>query len=235
MTTYKILVADDEQNFRDSMKRLFHLLQDDSIGFEIVDASGGEDALTFLKSKNVDCVLIDYQMPGGNGIEWLRRILEQNRNTAVIMVTGMGSESVAVEAMKSGATDYLVKGSITPESLFRAVLNAVQKIHMRLALEKQREKLMDAERQRVMIESLGAACHHLGQPATVITTYLRIMQRDENSPDRMNMITNCLKAAEAMDEVLRKLQTVSRYRPEPYYRSDDDEARGTNIDIVAIG
>ena len=92
----------------------------------------------------------------------------------------------------------MVKGSITPETLLRTVLNAVQKIQMRLALEKQRAGLMEAERQRVMLESLGAACHHLGQPATVITAYLHLMKDSETSPERMVMIKNCLEAVEAL-------------------------------------
>ena len=215
MKTYTILVVDDEPNFQNSMKRLLHLMQDDATGFNVLGASGGEEALKLLSAETVDCVLMDYQMPGGSGTEWIRRIREVNNHVAVIMVTGLGSEQVAVEAMKSGATDYLVKGSITPENLLRTILTAVQTVEMKLALEKQREKLMDAERQRVMIESLGAACHHLGQPATVISAYLHLMKRAETSPERKEMIDNCLKAAESMGEILQKLQAVSEYRTEP--------------------
>jgi len=234
MTTYTMLVVDDEPNFRSSMRRLFHLIQDDDTTFTVLDAAGGEEALKILGAGKVDCVLMDYQMPGGNGIEWIRRMLDANANAAVIMVTGLGNEQVAVEAMKRGAADYLVKGSITPETLLRTVMNAVQKIRMRLALEEQRAGLMEAERQRVMLESLGAACHHLGQPATVITAYLHLMKDSETSPERMEMIENCLKAAEALDAILHKLQMVSEYRTEPYYRGEDGDASAAGSNIIAI-
>ena len=216
------------------MRRLFHLVRDDDTRFAVLDAAGGEDAMRILGNEKVDCVLMDYQMPGGDGIEWIQRMLEANPNTAVIMVTGLGNEHVAVEAMKRGAADYLVKGTITPETLLRTVLNAVQKARMKLALEKQREKLMEAERQRVMLESLGAACHHLGQPATVVTTYLHLMKDMETSPERMEMIDNCLVAVNALVDILHKLQKVSTYRTEPYFRREDGDGSATGADIIAI-
>jgi len=233
MKTYQILVVDDEPNFRNSMRRLFLIMQDDTMNFHVREASGGEEALRVLSANKTDCVLMDYQMPGGSGIEWIRRILEVHPNIAVIMVTGLGNEQVAVEAMKSGATDYLVKGSITPESLLRVILNTVQLMQMRLALEKQRERLMDAERQRVMLESLGAACHHLGQPATVISAFLQVMKRTETSPERTEILDKCLKAAEAMDDILHRLQMVSQYRTEPYYRAEEGGSH-TDMNIIDI-
>ena len=234
MKTHTILVVDDEPNFRNGMRRLFHSLQNDTMSFTVLEASGGEEALKVLKTGKVDCVLIDYHMPGGTGIQWIQRVREANRTIAVIMVTGVGNEQVAVEAMKNGASDYLVKGSITPETLLKTVLNAMQTVRMRLELEEQREKLIDAERQRVMIESLGAACHHLGQPVTVITGYLQLMQRAETSPERLEMLDSCLKAAEAMGDVLRRLQMVSEYRTEPYYRGRKGDTSWPGADIVVI-
>ena len=134
MKTYTILTVDDERNFRSGMRRLFHVMRDEDTTFTVLEASGGEKAMEILTAENVDCVLMDYQMPGGNGIEWLQRMLEVKNHVAIIMVTGHGNEQVAVEAMKMGAVDYLAKGAITPETLLRTVMNAVQKMRMKLAI-----------------------------------------------------------------------------------------------------
>lgn len=93
-------------------------------------------------------------------------------------------------------------------------------------IEAQSHALVQAEQQRVMIETLGAACHHLGQPATVIRVYLEMMQKKEASPEIQRMIEECQQAAESVSEILRRLQGVAKYQTEPYLpsRSGDDPA-----------
>ncbi|MBN2302589.1 MAG: response regulator [Lentisphaerae bacterium] len=83
-------------------------------------------------------------------------------------------------------------------------------------IERQAKSLIEAERQRAMILSLGAACHHLGQPATVITTYLELMAARETDPAIRQMIDKCRESTTAMIEIFQKLQSISTYRTEPY-------------------
>jgi diguanylate cyclase (GGDEF)-like protein/PAS domain S-box-containing protein len=76
----------------------------------LVDLAGnGEEGLSLLAGGNYSAVLIDYEMPVLGGIEVMRRLAEQQQAPPVIMLTGNGNEKVAVEAMKLGAADYLVK------------------------------------------------------------------------------------------------------------------------------
>ena len=91
MTTYTMLVVDDEQNVRSGLRRLFDLMRDEDTTFTVLEASGGEKAIETLTAEHVDCVLMDYQMPGGNGIEWMQRMLEVKNHVAIIMVTGRGN------------------------------------------------------------------------------------------------------------------------------------------------
>jgi DNA-binding NarL/FixJ family response regulator len=213
--TYTVLLVDDEDSFRGGIRRLSRLLQADMI-LNIVEAHDGSEAMDALHCQPVDCVLIDHNMPGGSGLEWTRRILERYPNMAVIMLTGAGNEKIAVEAMKAGASDYLMKGSIVPEELYRSIRGAAEKSAMRKTIEAQQRELLAAERQRVMIESLGAACHHLGQPATVLTGYLEVIKRKPQPPDTAAMLDECVKAAYAIGDILVRLQTIGEYRTEPY-------------------
>lgn len=213
----QILLVDDDPDFRSAQKRnlrRMHFYAD--VEVHLIEASNSKEAMEIIKTNTPDCVLLDHNMPGRSGLDCLQDMLQENRDLAIVMLTGQGSEMLAVNAMKNGAMDYLVKGSITPEELSRAILNAIEKIELRRTIHEQRDKLMDAERQRVMIESLGTACHHIGQPATVISAYLQLMQARETDGEIQEMINTCLQASEAMAKILYDLQLVSQYRATPY-------------------
>ncbi|MBT3375370.1 MAG: response regulator [Lentisphaerae bacterium] len=223
---YTILIVDDDSSFRQSLIRQFWLMRD-SFSVQNLEAGNGMDARRMLAENHVDCVLLDYRMPGGSGLEWLGQFLELDPGLAVVMVTGEGDEQTAVAALHRGAMDYLVKGAFTREGLERAVVNAIDKVRMRRALG-------EAEKQRVMLESLGAACHHLGQPATVIRTYLELMQGGEQSDEMQQMISRCLESAGAIADILHQLQKVSQYRTVPYLTGMGEDSR-CKTSIIDIG
>jgi len=100
----KILVIDDEQNIR---KMLTRVLSPE--GFIVKEADNGLEALKRLQEENYSLVLLDLKMPGLNGIETLKKIREDDLNLPVIMMSAYGSIPEAVEAMKLGALDYLIK------------------------------------------------------------------------------------------------------------------------------
>lgn len=88
---------------------------------------------------------------------------------------------------------------------------------MQATIRVQAEEILDAERHRVMIQSLAAACHHIGQPATVLRAYLDMLQ--DAGPDAAldrEKINECRRAAEVIAGVLGKLRQVSEYRTVPY-------------------
>lgn len=99
-------------------------------------------------------------------------------------------------------------------------VGALQKTELQRTIAEQQRALLEAERQRVMIESLATACHHLGQPATVIMTCLALMRRENPSPDMAALITPCETAATAIEDILKRLNRVSEYRTVPYLTGD---------------
>jgi DNA-binding response OmpR family regulator len=230
---WTVLLVDDDEDFRAGIRGILQMPQDD-ITMHVLEAGTGVDAMKILEDQHVDLVLLDYMLPDGNGLEWLERISSARSRPVVIMLTGEGSEEVAVEAMKKGALDYLAKSSVTPVRLHHAITIASQRVEMLRTIDRQREELLQAERQRVMLESLGAACHHLAQPATTITAYLDIMKGREQSPDMRDMISNCVEAAETMGHVFRQMQAVSEYRTESYLSFGEDELPRADERILKI-
>ncbi len=100
----KILVIDDEQNIRRMLTRVLS-----PEGFIVKEAVNGLEALKRLQEENYSLVLLDLRMPVLNGIDTLKKIRENDLSLPVIMMSAYGSIPEAVEAMKLGALDYLIK------------------------------------------------------------------------------------------------------------------------------
>jgi nitrogen regulation protein NR(I) len=135
----KLLVVDDEEDVRYSFERTFSG-QDVELG----TASSGEEALRVLPRFQPDLVLLDIRMePGMSGLETLRRIRQQNPKQMVILMTAYGTTQKAIEAMKLGAYDYLLK-PFDPEKL-KQVVSAALKAAQDMKQVVSYEPLLDKE------------------------------------------------------------------------------------------
>lgn len=101
-------------------------------------------------------------------------------------------------------------------------------------LEEQSKARLHAEQQRVMTETVGAACHHLGQPATIIRGYLDLMKRAEVSPEMRAMIQECQAATEDVATILSRLKGVGQYETEPYLKARDERVGRPDERILKI-
>jgi len=104
VTIAKILIVDDETIMRES---LAGWLERD--GHAVKTARSGEEALRKCKENHFDILLLDIKMEGMSGLEVLRRVKESDADVAVVMITAYGSIATAIEAMKNGAFDYMLK------------------------------------------------------------------------------------------------------------------------------
>jgi two-component system response regulator AtoC len=104
MSNQSILVVDDETK----MRRLLEIMLT-QLGYEVYQAEDGQKALNFLNTQTVDLVITDLKMPNIDGIELLRQLREQKNDVSVIVVTAYGTVQTAVDAMKYGACDYIVR------------------------------------------------------------------------------------------------------------------------------
>ncbi|MDH3627470.1 MAG: sigma-54 dependent transcriptional regulator [Acidobacteriota bacterium] len=100
----KILVVEDEQNLREGIVTAF-----EDRGWQVSQARDGNEAMSRLESDAFDLVVSDYKMPGASGLEVLRHSKKINETTVVILMTAYGTVETAVEAMRAGAHDYVLK------------------------------------------------------------------------------------------------------------------------------
>ena len=136
----RILIVDDNPEDRETCRRL--LTTANKRAFVVSEADCGEDGLRICLSSPPDCVLLDYNLPDVDGLEFLRRLRAQDRGSVpVVFLTGAGNEMVAATSIKLGAHDYLVKGGLPGDGIRRAVFSAIEKASLEREIERQREEL----------------------------------------------------------------------------------------------
>lgn len=121
---FKILIAEDDEIVRDVMVRF---LQDE--GYSIVTAHNGLSAIKLLRVEDIRLVLTDLRMPGADGMEVLRTAIQINPKIAVVILTAYGTLDTALEAMKEGAYDYVVKPFVM-QQLLLVVRNAYRMVNL---------------------------------------------------------------------------------------------------------
>lgn len=136
-----ILIVDDSPEDHEMYRR--YLLQDSDYNYKILVAESGAAALRLCQRHHLDGILLDFLLPDMDGLEFLELFVNKRNpnNPPVIMLTGQGNEAVAVQAMKAGAFDYLVKGRLNSVDL-RAVVNSViEKAQLQAQLQHSEERL----------------------------------------------------------------------------------------------
>ncbi|MBN2126260.1 MAG: response regulator [Deltaproteobacteria bacterium] len=115
MGEMKMMLVDDEERFLATTKKLLSRK-----GVDVETASGGSEALEKLAARNIHVVILDVKMPGMDGIDTLKAIKRRFPLVEVIMLTGHATVESAVEGLKCGATDYLMKPTDIDELLQKA-------------------------------------------------------------------------------------------------------------------
>jgi len=138
----RLLIVEDEDTLRESLKRVFT-----REGYEVEVSRSAEASLTTMEEQSFDLIITDIILPGLDGIELLKRCREQNPEQLIIVMTAFASLETAVEALRGGAYDYIIK-PIIHEEIKRVAKNALRECSLRaenILLRKQIEDRYDFE------------------------------------------------------------------------------------------
>lgn len=127
-----LLVVDDSEDDREHYRDL--LAEDAEHEWTITGTGDSVECLRLVEAHHFDCVLLDYSMPGHTGVEVMLRLRRRNIEVPVVMLTGQGTERIAVEAMKAGVQDYLPKDDLDGPGLSKAIFEAIERKETELDL-----------------------------------------------------------------------------------------------------
>ena len=183
--TGSIVIVDDERSIRVGLRGL--LTKD---GHDVQVASSGEEALQLLEDNPADLVITDLRMPGLDGAQLLTRIKDQYPNTMVMMMTAYGSEKIAVEAMKAGAYDYIVKPFHNDEVKL-LVRQALEQHALRREVRQLHERLDAAFRFDSILGTSPAMQHVFDMVKKVAATDLTVLITGESGTGK-ELIANAV-------------------------------------------
>jgi two-component system sensor histidine kinase/response regulator len=176
MNTLKVLAVDDEKGMTMGIHRALDGLTINvpevsaEVTLEVATAVTGEEAVEILKAQPVDILLLDYKLPGINGLEVLEAVGDICPDMLTVMITAYASIETAIVATKRGAYDFLPK-PFTPADLKHTVRRAV--IRIMLAREARR---LEAEKKQVRFEFIRVLGHELKAPIGAVAGYLYLLR-----------------------------------------------------------
>ncbi len=215
-----ILIVDDEKNIRLTLKTALS-----KAGYEVETAVNGEDGLSKLEEEEFPIVLLDMKMPGMDGIQFLKKITDDEIETKVIMITGYGSVETAVETLKLGAVDYLRK-PFKPEE----IIEIVEDVFERYEVENS-EKEVETFDEYIMLAKNAINKRNFSKAKEMLQEATSL---DSEKPEPFNLLGIIYemqhKQAEAMKMYRAALALEPGYKP----ANDNIERAGESIGSIDL-
>lgn len=202
----RVLIIDDEQVLLEGCKQIL-----EEKGYVTATAENGDRGLQLIREWNPDLVLVDLKMPGKSGMEVLQEIESTHPNLVKIVITGFSTVSLAVEAMKKGADDFIPK-PFTDDELSMTVEKGLKK--RRLILE--REALM-REQELIRRNMISLVSHEMRAPLAATIQYLEVIlggMAGDISQESKEMIERCVVRLREMLELFGRWLKLATYDPQ---------------------
>lgn len=261
LSDIKVLLVDDDEDDYLILKRTFQKIQNSP--FFLSWSNNFEEARDLVKSDDYDIFLIDYRLGAHTGLELLEIASPSKRSEPFIILTGIGDSVVEHESIKLAAADYLVKGTLNPHSLSRALYYALG----RKQIEKKRLQHY-IELNKTKDEFISLASHQLRTPATGVKQYLGMVLQEmagdvpeaqrtllekayESNERQLTIVSDLLKVAQIdsgtidirvrsvdivnlLDDVVKEQSTVFRERDQELKIHHSDDALNALADPVKV-
>jgi two-component system, sensor histidine kinase and response regulator len=223
----RLLLIEDDAADAKLLRRM--LLERAAAQFDIEHVVYLEEGLNRLKSGNIDAILLDLSLPDAQGLEGFYDIHKSNPSVPLLVLTGFDDESVALEAVRAGAQDYLVKGKVNSTWLQRAVLYAIQRKaaeeqirHLNQDLERRIDELAKLNRELGLIkdqalvtshvksEFVAKMSHEIRTPISAVVSILDLLSATMLSAEQEELISLFNEATDSLLAIINEVLDFSK-------------------------
>lgn len=232
--TIRLLLVDDEAGFREAIARRLA-----KRGLDPAQASTGEECLGILEKTPMDVIVLDVKMPGLSGIDILKIIKENHKNTEVILLTGNAAVSDGILGIKSGAFDYLTK-PIEIDHLVTKIQQAFDLILLERGKKKDADYRERLERKMIVTDRLASLgtlstgiAHEINNPLAIINESAGFMRLVLDKPE-MNAIPRRDSLMTALDKIEKSIDRARKITHQllGYVKKQEPEFLETDMQLL---
>lgn len=209
-----LLFVDDDTSYMAVAQHLLSKYQGRK--FEILWKQNGREAITVLEQNpGIDLLLIDYYLPDVNGLDVTRQIREKNIDTPIIFLTSNRDFRLAIEAMRYGVEDYLVKDEAVDSVLPRTIVNILERVKLKKRIAEQlRADLIAQKRTDAIRELVVTVCHEFNNPLAAIKISTDILLRQQLPAEERVLVEGLDSNIGLVEREINRLRDINFERPE---------------------
>lgn len=217
-----VLFIEDAEEDRVNFKRNVLKLNQSSTLLKInyQEANSLDSSLKILIKEKFDLVLLDLSLPDSEGMDGVEKIRDYSHShMPIIILTGQESETMALKAIQLGAQDYLLKKEISPYTLSRSIMYAIERSNTSYELEILRVAQAKSLKMATLGETAGNIAHEINNPLTIILGYAerikRVIQKTEGNEKLIDYSEKIISVTHRVAKIVKSLKAYSR-------KEDDD-------------
>lgn len=218
-----VLLVDDDISFARIAQDQIRQFQNRE--FKIVWKENVDEALQEIQSNpSIDLILTDYVFPGTNGLEFCLQLNQMNSEVPIVFVTATRDFKLAIEAMKLGVEDFLIKEDLAESVLPRTILNVLERVRMKKQIVAVEKRMFIAEKRAEAIRELVVTvCHEFNNPLAAIKISADLIRRQALSDEDKRLLKVFDENFQKIESEVKRLRDISFERID-FHSSDNPTA-----------
>jgi FixJ family two-component response regulator len=207
--TITVLLADDDIGFAKIVQDQLQQFQNRE--FKLIWKENVDEALQEIQTNPaIDLLVTDYVFPGTNGLEFCLQLNQMNSEIPIVFLTATRDFKLAIEAMKLGVEDFLIKEDLSESVLPRTILNVLERVRMQKQIRAVEKRMFIAEKRAEAIRELVVTvCHEFNNPLAAIKISADLIRRQSLSEEDKNLLKSFEENFVKIESEVKRLRDFS--------------------------